>query len=549
MGAQACEPELGVTLSRLAGLIAGALLLGATPPQPVADQHAADRIRAHVEFLANDLLEGRDTGSRGHNIAANYVAAEFRKLGLKPGGPNGSWFVQVPFRRATLSGTPTISLTVNGRTTQLASGKDAAVRPNVTTRDVALNAPLVFVGRGVRDARLGIDDYAGLDVRGKIVVALSDRVSGIASDVAAHLRSTQVATAGEQGAVGFIEIDDPSSAAGTIQRFTSRPVVDWVDAKGVSGRGKIAEATVALSSQWADRLFERAPMSLKAVRAQVAAGKKVRGFALPATLSVSARSDWQDFTSPNVIGLLPGSDPRLSREHIVLMGHLDHLGLDKAAKPGEDNVYNGALDNAAGVATTIEAAREFAESGKAPRRSVLFVAVTGEEYGLLGAGYLAAHPTVPADSIVGLVNLDMPLLLYDFTDVVAFGAEHSTIAKAVAAAGAGMKVGLAPDPMPNETLFVRSDHYPFVRQGIPSVFLMTGYGNGGEQYWKKFLGGTYHSVKDDLTQAIHWEAGARFAELNYRIARHMADAEQRPLWYEGDYFGDAFAPRQPKARR
>jgi len=549
MGAQAVEPELGVTLARLAGLVAAALLIGAAPPKPVGDRHAADRIRAHVEFLANDLLEGRDTGSRGHRIAANYVAAEFRKLGLKPGGPGGSWFVEVPFRRATLAGTPSLDLTINGRRTRLAVGKDAAIRPNVTTRDLALSAPLVFVGRGTRDPRLGIDDYAGLDVRGKIVVALSDRVPGIASDVAAHLRSTQASTAGEQGAVDFIEIDDPYSAAGTIQRFSSRPVVDWVDAQGLSGRGRASQAIIALSPQLADRLFERAPMSLKAIRAQSATGKRVRGFALPATMTVSAKSDWQDFTSPNVIGVLPGSDPRVAGEHIVLMGHLDHLGLDKNAKPGEDNVHNGALDNAAGVATTIEAAREFAESGKAPRRSVMFVAVTGEEYGLLGAGYLAAHPTVPADRIVGLVNLDMPLLLYDFSDVVAFGAEHSTIAKAVAAAAASMRIGSAADPMPEETLFVRSDHYPFVRRGVPSVFLMTGYGNGGQQYWKKFLGGTYHSVKDDLGQAIHWEAGARFAELNYRIARTMADADQRPLWYQGDYFGEAFAPAQPKARR
>ena len=165
------------------------------------------------------------------------------------------------------------------------------------------------------------------------------------------------------------------------------------------------------------------------------------------------------------------------------------------------------------------------------------------------AAYLAAHPTVPANQIVGLVNLDMPLLLYDFTDVVAFGAEHSTIAKAVATAGASMKVGVASDPMPEETLFVRSDHYPFVRQGIPSVFLMTGYGNGGQQYWKRFLGSTYHSVRDDVSQAIHWQAGARFADLNYRIARTMADADQRPLWHQGDYFGDAFAPGQPKAKR
>ena len=548
MGAQAAEPELGLRISRLPLLVAAALLTGAAPKQAIGDRHAADRIRAHVEFLASDLLEGRDTGSRGHRIAANYVAAEFRKLGLKPGGTNGSWFVEVPFRRATLAATPTVDVTINGRKTSLVVGRDVAVRPNVTNKTVSLNAPLVFVGRGIRDPRLGIDDYAGLDVRGKIVVALADRAPGIAGDVAAHLRWAQTSTASQQGAVGFIEIDDPSNTPLLLQRFASRPVVDWVDASGMSGRGPGTEA-IAVSSEWADRLFERAPMPLRAVRAQAAAGRRVRGFPLKATMAISAKSAWEDFTSPNVVGVLPGSDPRLAREHIVLMGHLDHLGLVKDAKPGEDNVYNGALDNAAGVATTIEAAREFAESGRSPRRSVMFVAVTGEEYGLLGAGYLAAHPTVPAEQIVGLVNLDMPLLLYDFTDVVAFGAEHSTIARAVATAGASVRVGSAPDPMPEETLFVRSDHYPFVRQGVPSVFLMTGYGNGGQQYWKRFLGSTYHSAKDDLTQAIHWEAGARFADLNYRIAREMADADQRPLWYQGDYFGDTFAPRQPKAKR
>lgn len=536
-------------LTRLPLLVAAALLTGAAPQPPVGDRHAADRIRAHVEFLASDLLEGRDTGSRGHRIAANYVAAEFRKLGLKPGGTNGSWFVEVPFRRATLAATPTADVTIDGRRTRLAVGKDVAIRPNVTSKDISLNAPMVFVGRGIRDARLGINDYAGLDVRGKIVVALANNAPGVAGDVAAHLRWAQASTAGQMGAVGFVEIDDPSSASATLTRFASRPVVDWVDARGVSGRGQGPEGIIAVSPEWADRLFDRAPMSLKAVRAQAAAGKRVRGFPLRATLAISAKSAWEDFTSPNVVGVLPGSDPRVSGEHIVLMGHLDHLGLVKNAKPGEDNVNNGALDNAAGIATTIEAAREFAESGKAPRRSVMFVAVTGEEYGLLGAGYLAAHPTVPADEIVGLVNLDMPLLLYDFTDVVAFGAEHSTIARAVATAAASMKVASSLDPMPHETLFVRSDHYPFVRQGVPSVFLMTGYGNGGEHYWRRFLGSTYHSVKDDLTQAIHWEAGARFADLNYRIAREMADADQRPVWYEGDYFGDTFAPRQPKAKR
>ena len=534
---------------RLSLLALAGLLIGAAPPQPIGDLHAADRIRAHVEFLASDLLEGRETGSRGHRIAANYVASEFRKLGLKPGGKNGSWFVEVPFRRATQAGPPAMTMTLNGKRTQLVVGKDAAVRPSVTERQRDISGSLVFVGYGIRDARLGIDDYAGLDVRGKIVVALSDLPPGVSGAAAAHVASMRAQTAGSQGAVGYIEIEDSVTAASQLKRFATRPVIDWVDKDGRTSRAGAARALIALSPQWAARLFERAPMTLKQIRAQAAAGKRIRGFALPASMALKANAAWQDFTSPNVVAVLPGSDPALSREHVVLMGHLDHLGLDESAKPGQDKVYNGALDNAAGVATTIEAAREFVEAGRPPRRSVIFAAVTGEEYGLLGASYLATHPTVPAEQIVGLVNLDMPLLLYDFTDVVAFGAEHSTIAKAVAAAGRSMKVGLGPDPLPQETLFVRSDHYPFVKQGVPSVFLMTGQANGGKQFWQRFLADTYHTVKDDLSQPIHWQAGARFADLNYRIAREMADSDQRPMWYAGDYFGESFAPRQPKARR
>ncbi|WP_223276524.1 M20/M25/M40 family metallo-hydrolase [Sphingomonas daechungensis] len=327
-------------------------------------------------------------------------------------------------------------------------------------------------------------------------------------------------------------------------------MIDWVDSQGRSSRASSAQS-IAVSSEVTERIFERAPRQLRAIRADVATGKKVRGFPLPASLSITAKSNWEDFTSPEVVAVLPGSDRKLAAEHVVLMGHLDHLGVRADAKPGEDAIYNGALDNAAGVATMLEAAHEFVDSGKPPRRSVMFIANTGEEYGLLGASYFASHPTVPADKIVGLVDLDMPLLLYDFTDVVAFGAKHSTTARAVAAAGAGMNVAVSPDPMPQESLFVRSDHYPFAKQGVPAVFLMTGYANGGRPLWQKFLGETYHSVKDDLGQAIRWDAGAKFAELNYRIARAMADGERRPMWYAGDYFGETYAraSRRPAAER
>ena len=536
-------------LSRFSFAALAALLIGAAPADRSAEHAAAQRIRAHVEFLASDLLEGRDTGSHGHEIAANYVASEFRQLGLTPGGPNGSWFVQVPFRRASLEGTPRIALTAGGRTTQLVIGKDAAVRPSLIDQQVSLAAPMVFVGYGISDRRLGIDDYAGLDVRGKIVVGLGDPAPGIPGEIASHLSSIQADVAATRGAVAFISIDDPARAARDVQRYGTRPAVDWIDAKAPAGSGRSPIVRVALSSQVAERLFRGSRMSLQQVRTQAAARRPVKGFNLPARLSVSARSQWQDFTSPEVIAILPGADPRLANEHIVLTGHLDHLGLKKETKPGEDSIYNGALDNAAGVATLIEAAREFVQSGKRPRRSIMFVANTGEELGLRGADYLSLHPTVPAQSIVGLVDLDMPLLLYDFTDVVAFGSDHSTIAKAVAQAGKGMGISVSPDPMPNETLFVRSDHYPFVKRGVPAVFLMTGFANGGQQVWKRWLDDSYHSVKDDLGQAIRWDQGARFAQLNYRIARTMADADQRPMWYAGDYFGETFGPTQPKARR
>jgi Zn-dependent M28 family amino/carboxypeptidase len=231
----------------------------------------------------------------------------------------------------------------------------------------------------------------------------------------------------------------------------------------------------------------------------------------------------------------------------VLMGHLDHLGMKADAKPGEDAIYNGTLDNAAGVATMLEAARLFAAQPVRPKRSVLFIANTGEERGLLGADYYANHPTVPAQSIVGLVDLDMPLLLYPFTDVTAFGADHSTVGAIVAQAGASMGISVSPDPMPQEAIFTRSDHYMFVRRGVPAVLLMTGHANGGKEIWNSWLGKIYHSPQDDLTQKIDWDAGARYALLNYRIAKAMADAPVRPMWLQGDYFGDLFDPNGPRA--
>ena len=551
MGAQAAGLKTQVNPSKLLLAPLALLIAAAAPPaQDAGAGSAAERVRADVEFLASDLLEGRDTGSRGYAIAAAYVASEFRAIGLQPGGTDSSWYQQVPFRTASHAAPPQASLQL-GRSTIALGPADFAVRPSLSKQVRTIDSPLVFVGHGISDPRLGIDDYRGIDARGKIVLVLDGAPDSLDSEIYAHLDSSKQQTAVAKGAIGLIEIAGSGKRPGSrdVAAF-GRPLVDWVGETGrIMNASTLLDVNGGISKTVAERLIAAAGREPGKVLSGAGNRKSDGSFDLPARLRLSDTAAWADFTSPNVIGRLPGSDPALAGEHVVLMGHLDHLGLKADAKPGEDAIYNGALDNAAGIATMLEAARTFARSGERPRRSILFVAVTGEEKGLRGADYLAANPTVPQDSIVGVVNLDMPMLLYPFTDVIAFGGDHSTVARTIADAALAMGVSVSADPMPQEAIFVRSDHYPFVRRGIPSILLMTGYANGGEAKWKDFFDKIYHKPNDDLSQPILWDEGARYAELNYRIARALADADRRPQWYEGDYFGDAFAPEQERATK
>ena len=536
--------------------LAGSAALAAPSASPV-DSPAAARVRGHVEFLADDLLAGRGTGTRGHEIAAAYVATQFRAVGLKPAGDMGGWYQWVPFRRATLvPGKSSIAMTLGGKTAPV-SEYDLGLRPSLTDKVRAIDAGLVFVGYGLSDKALGIDDYAGLDARGKIVVVLRGTPDGLPSDIAAHLGDSKSGVAAAHGAVGILELGNRGSTGAVppalprISLYSKRPSINWVDAAGKSGADEGSlKVSLNATTAMADLLFAGAPKSLAAVRAE-AKKKSVRprGFMLKPTLSIRSESAWEGFKSPEVVALLPGTDPRLKSEYVALMGHLDHIGLKKDAKPGEDNVYNGALDNAAGVATLLETARQFADSGKAPRRSILFVAHTGEELGLLGADYFASHPPVPIGQIVGGVDLDMPVPLYQFNDVVAFGGDHSTIARAVAEAGKAMNISVSPDPMPEQAIFTRSDHYRFVERGVPAILLFTGYGNGGKAKFDDFFAKHYHQLSDDLKLPILWDAAARYAEFNYRIARQLADADLAPMWYQDNYFGNLFAAgtvRAPK---
>ena len=517
-------------------------------------EFSADRFRAHVAFLADDLLEGRETGTRGHEIAAKYVASQFAQLGVKPGAPDGTYFEPVQLLEwSNASPSPTLTIATPRGEQHFLDGVDAVIAGPAVEGSVDVQGPLVFAGYGVVDRTLGQDDYSDLDVRGKIVVVLVAPMSGIDSEVAAYDMAMQKRTAAEHGAIGFIGIQTRTSARTfpfeQVLEMRKVPNTTWIHNDGTSfdpANGIKASATV--SPKAASTLFEGAARSLEQLLDEVdAPGARPAGFLLKTTAKLTATVRVRRYESPEVIGLIEGSDPALRNEFVVLMAHVDHLGISPGGTG--DRINNGALDNAAGVATLLEVARAFATAGQRPKRSVLVIANTGEEKGLLGADYLAHYPPVPINRMVAAVDMDMPLLLYDFTDVVAYGSTHSTIEKAFRAAGSEMKVALSPDPMPEQAIFVRSDHYEMAKAGVPAVMLATGMANGGEAAWSSFLQTTYHHPGDDLSQPIHWQAGARFAELNYRAIRILADSDEPARWYAGDYFGNLFAPNAKKAQK
>lgn len=533
------------------------LIVAAAPAKP--DPLAAS-FRAHVAFLADDLLEGRGLGSRGHEIAANYVAQHFARLGLQPAGDNNgsgaTWYQRVAFAESRFaSERETATLDLGSRRIELENAVSMGLAAGNETGAEEISGEMVFVGFGLQDKSQGIDDFAGLDLKGKFAVILSGAPDTLNSEVAAHLaRNSKPMAAQAAGAIGLITVRTLKEAArqpwdkAVSRARLPRRLLLGPDGKPL-GDGMALKVRATINDDAAAALFAGSPMNFAAVQAAAAKGP-VRGFALPGRISFRRATSVERITSPNVLALLPGTDKKLANEIVVISAHLDHVGLKANPKPGEDAIYNGAMDNATGSATLLEAATALSKAP--PKRSVLFLATTAEESGLLGADYFSRQPTVDAKRIVADVNIDMPILTCDFGDVVAFGGDRSTIGPVVAAAAKAAKLGLSPDPQPEEAVFTRSDHYPFVRKGVPSVFLKTGWtdvkgGMACKEAERVFRTTYYHEVGDQLSLPFDWAAAAKWTRLNTDVIRRLANAPSAPRWYEGDYFGTAFAPDAPKA--
>ncbi|GAA5134049.1 M28 family metallopeptidase [Thalassotalea piscium] len=512
-----------------------------------------ENIKAHLEFLADDTLKGRDTGSSGYQIAANYVKSNFKQLGLTPMGEGRGFEQQVTFRKTFLE-KDSASLTIkssNG-TVELKELDHFITSGSPIETNSMLEAEAVFAGYGVIAADFGYDDYKDLDVQGKVVVVLTGRPDDLPSEEGAHLGSSKekLRHAAERGAVGFITIHTPKrEKVRTFEKtasYASSPRFTWLDQKGEPyGHQPTIKGAAYLHHDHGQALFVDADRSLEQLFEDDTNNKSIKGFALNTTIKLSTKSRHEEITSPNIIAMIEGSDEKLKNEYVVFSGHLDHIGVSEHGDH-EDKINNGALDNASGVSILLETARLLSSMPKAPKRSILFVVVTGEEKGLLGSSYFANNPTVPLMSMVANVNLDMPLILYPFADVVAFGSTHSSLGSIVETAANKIDISLSPDPMPEQALFTRSDHYSFVKQGIPSVFLMTGFKStdvniDGGKVFGDFLKNHYHQHSDQLDLPINYEAAAKFVQVNMMIGLEIANQEKRPTWNKGDFFGNTFA--------
>lgn len=531
------------------------LLAAAAFPARAADIPAttsvrADAIRGHVEFLAGDLLEGRAAATRGYDIAAAYVSAQFRQAGLAPAGDNDTFLQTVPLLEATpvLPGSAA-KLVRDDESYSFEYGTHYLPSADFLSASSTLTAPLVFAGYGVDAAELGYTDFDNVDLKGRIAVILSGAPAKFPTSQRAYYSWTERKWASlvERGAVGAITVsspvDDKRVPWERMVAMSWTPQMRWLDADGKPQRAfPELKLRFRFNHEAAARLFEGAAASFTEIMAAAEAGEP-QGFGLPGMLTLSATTGLRRTESANVLGFLPGTDPNLRNEIIVISAHLDHLGRGSAING--DSIYNGAHDNAVGIAILLEMARALHVSNTKPRRSVLFAAVTAEEKGLLGSDYFAQHPPNDGRRIVANINIDMPLPLAPVRDFVALGAEHSSFGAIARNAVAAQGYRLSPDATPEEVSFIRSDQFSFIRHGIPALVLKCGYqgrdpGVDVGALQKQFRESNYHQPSDDLGLPLDYATAADLARVDLRIVLEVANAASAPRWNAGDFFAEKF---------
>ena len=491
----------------------------------------------HVKFLASDELEGRNVGSLGYQKAAQYVAGEFGEAGLKAGGENG-FFQSVSFVEAAIDPAYSkLALDCAGESHAIDVPGEVQLGYSQNSSPY-VKAQVVFAGYGLVIPEAHYDDLAAVPVKGAIVAYLSGGPESIDGNLRSHYSSGEERWKAlrERGAIGAIAIADPK----TMEIPWSRQILSW-------GMPRMALADPALqtnrgqqfSAAWdprkADDLLAGSGHRFAEITAAAHTNQPMPHFALACSVNATVKTSTRTVHSENVAGVLTGSDSKLAREFVVVSAHLDHLGTGKPVNG--DAIYNGAMDDASGVASLIEIARTLHTQKVQPRRSILFLAVTGEEKGELGSTYFASHPTVQGP-IVADVNMDMFLPLFPLRWLEVQGLNESTLGDDIRTVAEAAGVKVQADKEPNRNRFIRSDQYSFIKKGVPALAFKFGYlpGEPQEKIFKDWYTNRYHGVRDDVSQPVDLAAAARFNSILEQLAVRVADADQAPQWKPQSFF-------------
>jgi Zn-dependent M28 family amino/carboxypeptidase len=504
-------------------------------------------LRGHIRFLASDLLEGRGPASRGDELAQQYIAAQFQSLGLKPAAPGGGWFQPVPLVGVTARVPDTATFRLGKKKSLelkrhddfvFASGK---AQPQVKLDD----AELVFVGYGMQAPEYEWDDFKGADLRGKILLIMNNDPSDDPALFAGKRRlyygrwDYKYESAARQGAAGAIIIHTTPSAGYPFQVVQTswsgeefeldQDAGPWVDLRGWLTEDA-SRKVAALAGQDLDKLRAAAER------------RDFKPVPLGAVLSIAFACDVRKQQTGNVIGLLPGSDPALSKQAVVFMAHHDHLGLAAQRDAKGDNIYNGAVDNAAGTAALLTIARACASLSERPRRSILFAAVGAEEQGLLGSQYFAAHPSLAAGNLAAVVNIDGLNIIGPTRDVNVIGLGKSDLDKLVDGVARWQKRVVTPDEFPDRGYYYRSDQFSLAKIGVPGVYLHSGVNvigkpeGWGKQQLEQWIQTKYHQPSDEYDETWDLRGAVEDVRLLYSVGLQAAQQAKLPQWNRGDEF-------------
>jgi len=499
----------------------------------------------YVKVLAADNMEGRETGSPGERKAQEYAVKILKEAGLEPAGSNG-YYQPVKFiSRRILPKQSSMELVRGGTVEPLNVGSDALFSTNLDVTSQTIEAPLVFVGYGLKIPEQNYDDFAGLDLKGKIAVYFSGSPANVPSALSAHYQSSRERWEAlrKTGAIGLIRLLNPASMD-----------IPWSRIEVNSGRAQMTLAdpefdetpgekmSITFNPAKAPELFAASGHSYEDI---VKAGEKREAlpqFPLKLSLRAHAAVDKREVVSSNIVAKLAGSDPALSKEYVVLSAHIDHLGV--GAPINGDKIYNGAMDNASGSALVLDVANSLKKSQQKLRRSVLFLLVTGEEKGLLGSKYFAARPTVDPKSIVADINCDMFLPIVPLKRITVFGLDESSLGDDIRRVADTQGVVVQPDPEPLRNAFIRSDQYSFIRHGVPALAIDVGHAKDSpeQKVFKQWLTERYHAPSDDINQPVDLKTAAQMEEIYRDLLIDVANADARPQWKSSSFFRRFAAP-------